>query len=173
LNEDRDLAAQKYETIRLRLTKIFYARGCQTAEELADDTIDRVTKKVDSIAENYEGDPSLYFYAVAKNVFLEFTRKPAPNELPGNLREQNRSNQDELEIRDRCLEKCLKKLPNKQNTFILKYYESDKKEKIENRKEMMQELDLSAQNLRVRAYRIRDRLQKCLFKCLEKNSETF
>ena len=170
LNEDRDLAAEKYETIRLRLTKIFYARGCREAEELADDTIERVTKKVDSVAENYEGDPALYFYGVAKNVFLEQTRKPVANELPPNLQnEPDESTPDELEARDRCLEKCLKKLSEEESKFILKYYKSEKAQKIENRKKMMQKLDITVEALRVRAFRIREKLQKCVFQCIEQN----
>ena len=42
LDADRERAGCKYEAIRLRLIKIFTCRGCQDAEELADEAINRV-----------------------------------------------------------------------------------------------------------------------------------
>ena len=62
LDTDRDRAGSKYETIRLRLIKIFTCRGCLEVEELADETINRVVSRVDEVASDYQGDhPSLYF----------------------------------------------------------------------------------------------------------------
>src|SRR5882762_2150995 len=78
LDTNRDQAAQKYEKIRTRLIKIFICRGCGEADDLADETINRVTAKVDSIANSYTGDPALYFYGVAQKVHLEYLRsRPA------------------------------------------------------------------------------------------------
>ncbi|MEZ5427706.1 MAG: hypothetical protein R2747_15665 [Pyrinomonadaceae bacterium] len=169
LDQDPNLAGQKYELIRQRLIKIFLARGSRTAEELADQTIERVTGKMDFLAENYEGDPALYFYGVAKNVFRESLQKPDSVELPTNLA-QNHSDSEELEIKDRCLGKCLKELSPEQREFILKYYEKDRQEKIDQRRHLSEELEISSEALRVRAFRIRLRLQECLLKCLKENS---
>lgn len=170
LDKDRKSAAEKYESIRLRLTKIFYARGCYLAEELTDDTIERVSKKVVDIADTYEGDPAIYFYAVAKNVFREWTRKPREEELPEKAT-FNESNNKEAELRDRCLTKCLETLSVKQSEFIVEYYKRDKKQKIELRKQMAKELNLSSEALRVRAFRIRSILQKCVLECVEKQNK--
>lgn len=75
LDADRERAGCKYEAIRLRLIKIFTCRGCQAAEELADETINRVIGRIVEIANGYRGDPALYFYGVAQKVFLEYSRK--------------------------------------------------------------------------------------------------
>src|SRR6266571_4389824 len=75
LNADRVLAGKKYEAIRLRLIKIFTCRGCPEAEDLADETINRVTARVEEVANTYEGDPALYFYGVAQKLHLEYLRK--------------------------------------------------------------------------------------------------
>ena len=165
LDKDRKSAAEKYESIRLRLTKIFYARGCHLAEELTDETIERVTRKVPNIAETYEGDPAIYFYAVAKNVFREWTRKPKEEELSDKsiLKESNKA---EAEIRDRCLTKCMDTISSKQKDFIVDYYKRDKKDKIEFRKKMAEELEITKEALRVRAFRVRGILQKCVIKCV-------
>jgi hypothetical protein len=63
LDSDRDKAASKYERIRLRLIRIFAARGCCDAEDLSDQTINVIVGKIDWLTENYEGEPALYFYA--------------------------------------------------------------------------------------------------------------
>jgi len=168
LDPDRELAGEKYEQIRTRLLKIFYARGCHLAEELADDTIERVTRKVGQLIGTYDGDPAYYFYGVAKNVFKEFTRKPKSDELPDTL-VQAESNSVEKEENDRCLTECLSKLTRKNSEFILEYYQRDKQAKIDCRKRMMDRLDISHEALRIRAYRIRNTLQKCVLKCLKEN----
>src|SRR5712692_5852224 len=74
LDTNREQAAQKYEKIRTSLIKIFTCRGCGEADDLADETINRVTAKVDIIASSYSGDPALYFYGVAQKVHLEYLR---------------------------------------------------------------------------------------------------
>ena len=77
LDPDRDKAGEKYERIRRRLIAVFASRGCCDTEDLADKTINVVTSKIDWLVENYVGDPAPYFYAVAKNIFLE-SIKPKP-----------------------------------------------------------------------------------------------
>ncbi len=154
LDADEEKAGRVYETIRLRLMKIFYARGCQTADELADETIDRVVKNINNLVGSYEGNPNLYFYGVARRVFLEQTRKPQNRELPKNLI-RIETDTEELEKRDSCLTECLQKLPTEDSDFILRYYKGEKSEKIGRRQRMMKELEISSETLRVRAFRIR------------------
>jgi RNA polymerase sigma factor (sigma-70 family) len=165
LDSDRESAAQKYEAIRLRLTKIFYARSCHIAEELTDVTVERVTNKVSELINTYEGDPAIYFYAVAKNVFREWLRKPKPEELPERVSFKE-ANTDEAELRDRCLTKCMTEISAKQAEFIIEYYQRDKKRKIELRKKLADQMGVSNETLRVRAYRIRNILQKCVLECV-------
>ena len=155
-----------YEDIRIRLIRIFEARGCLAADELADETIDRVTKKIDFLRGTYKGDPRLYFYGVAKNVFREYLRKPKTGALPFTLAQSSNRNSEKLERRDVCLAKCLDRLPKAERDFILEYYEGEKSKKIQNRRMMMEKLDLTPQALRVKAFRIRTKLQKCLFRSL-------
>lgn len=159
LDGDREMAGQRYEAIRLRLNKKFFGWGCAYAEELADETIDRVIKKIDFLRENYEGDPTPYFYAVAKKVFVEFIRKPATQELPLNLAHKQ-FDTEKLENLDQCLSKCLKQLSADQRRLILNYYSKDSQMKLRQRRQMTEDLRITPENLRVRAHRIRHKLQK-------------
>jgi DNA-directed RNA polymerase specialized sigma24 family protein len=173
LNPDREIAGQKYESIRLRLIKIFYARGCSEAEEMTDRTIDVVIKKIDSIAETYQGDPALYCYGVARNIFLEFLAKPKKEELPETIVQLEIDNK-EIEKKHQCLTKCLSGLSSEQRVLITSYYVGERRIKIERRKELEKELGITNKALRVRAFRIRRILEECIQNCVKQNSdETF
>jgi RNA polymerase sigma factor (sigma-70 family) len=169
LNKNREIAGQKYESIRLRLIKIFYARGCSSAEELADETINRVIKKVDKIAETYEGDPASYFYGVAKNVFREYTRRPKTEELP-DIIAQAETSVAENDTYNRCIRKCLNKIKPEQLKLLTKYYKGKKGDKIARRKEIEQNLDITNRTLRIRIFRIKKILYKCIQNCKKQES---
>jgi DNA-directed RNA polymerase specialized sigma24 family protein len=173
LDADPETAGREYERIRTRLIKVLHTRGCLAADELADETIDRVIRKVDSIAGSYKGEPTLYFLAVARNVFLEHTRKPKFEELPRGL-VKNDPEPDETESHYKCLSECLAKLPAGQRQLVLGYYEGVKQAKIDRRKQLVELLGTTNQALRVRVLRLRLTLQKCVLSCVDNNLyETF
>src|SRR5690348_11360969 len=62
LGPDEELAAQKYKSIRSRLIVMFKARRCVFAEDLADATIERVTRKLSDLNFRFSGDPALFCY---------------------------------------------------------------------------------------------------------------
>src|ERR1051326_5706272 len=48
LDSDRERAAEKYETLRLKLVKFFEWRACAVAaQDLADEVINRVARRID------------------------------------------------------------------------------------------------------------------------------
>ena len=163
LAPDRDQAAIRYEDIRCRLIRIFMNRGCNQAEELTDETINRVTIKLREIKQDYVGDPALYFYAVANKVHLEHVRRrPAPQVTP-----QPSSSSDETEREYECLERCMQQLPADQREMVLQYYREDRRAKIDHRKEMAERMGIALNALRIRVHRIRLMLQQCMQNCLE------
>jgi DNA-directed RNA polymerase specialized sigma24 family protein len=164
LDSNAETAGEKYERIRHRLIHLFIARGCYEAEMLADRTIDRVTSKVPQIGPTFVGEPSVYFYAVANKVHMEW------------LREQKREREstfidltadppdDEKEYT--CLESCLEKLPRDAREVILEYYRDEKSAKIERRKKLAERLGVSTGALQIRTSRIRARLSDCVGNCV-------
>lgn len=167
LNEDREIAGYKYESIRFKLKKFFYARGCTHAEELADATIDRVLNKIEVLQKNYIGNPILYFMGVAKYVFLEYVKKDFEKELPPNLTDKDWFNDDDTEHLYFCLHESLQKIPAKEREFILEYYSGSKKDKIRRRKQMSRKLNISNQTMHVQAFRIRTKLHKFFMENLD------
>jgi DNA-directed RNA polymerase specialized sigma24 family protein len=173
LDADRDRAGRKYESIRLRLIKIFTCRGCHQAEELADETINRVVARVVELASGYQGDPALYFYGVSQKVHLEYLRKahsqpvnfPLATEISQNT--QTIDLTSDIEPEYECLERCLEQLPPDNRDLVLRYYQQERKAKIEHRKSLATELGIAVNALRIRAHRIRLVLQRCVRDCIE------
>ncbi len=175
LDADRDRAGQKYESIRLRLIKIFTCRGCHEAEELADETINRVIARVDEIASGYRGDPALYFYGVSHRILLEYARKthgPLTN-VPADsaavaLGTPPLVLTQDIEPEYQCLENCLERLPAEQRDLVVRYYQQERQAKIDHRKLLATELGIAVNALRLRAHRIRLTLQRCVLDCMER-----
>jgi RNA polymerase sigma factor (sigma-70 family) len=177
LDADRERAGKKYENIRHSLIKIFSWRGCAEAEDLADETIDRVGHKVKVLAPTYTGDPALYFFGVAKKLLLEYNRRktalqPLPAKLPDLAEPQ--AEPDASEQMRECLRNCLQRLSPQNRDLILSYYQQTKRAKIDSRKGLAQKLTIAANALRVRVHRIRTSMQICIENCLkEQKDETY
>src|SRR5215213_1711917 len=166
LDPDRERAGTKYEEIRTSLINIFSWRGFKDAEDLTDETISRVAAKTPDIAKDYQGDPALYFYAVAKKMFFEAQRRDQRlASLPANPpAESTYQNDDEGPEYD-CLEQCLNQLPPPDRELILLYYQQEHP-KIRQRKELAKRLQLTPNTIRVRTHRIRIILYACIEKCV-------
>jgi DNA-directed RNA polymerase specialized sigma24 family protein len=171
LDADRERAGHRYEAIRARLIKIFTCRGCSAAEELADETINRVTAKVVDVAVNYDGDPALYFYGVAHKVHLEYLRKSQQTTVAPDFTHHAAPDvlADDFEPEYQCLEGCLGHLNADNRDLVLRYYQQDKKAKIEHRKMLANELGIAVNALRIRVHRIRLSLLWCVQECLEQS----
>jgi len=163
LNPDRDLAAQKYESIRRRLIEIFASRGFTDAESLADETIDRVISKVEKVSEGWVGDPAYFFLGVARKIMLEKS-KPGPSVLPPPM--PNGDQTDRRELEDRCLEKCLGLLSQEDRELILEYVNGKKKE----RREQAERLKLTPNALRLRVHQIKKTIRPCVKDCLKEET---
>jgi hypothetical protein len=161
LDPDREKAGEKYEKIQRRLIRIFTARGCCDADDLADVTMNVVSSKIDWLIANYVGDPSLYFYAVAKKIYLESIKPrpepPPPAPLPDN---------SEVERACACLDRCLLELDPGEALLITRYHEDDGRGRIQYRKQLAAELKISRNALRIRACHLHARLKLCVEKCL-------
>jgi DNA-directed RNA polymerase specialized sigma24 family protein len=164
LNPDRDLAAQRYLTIRLGLVRVFVSKGCSDAEHLADEVIKRVTRRLPEFRGSYVGEPARYFHGVARNLIRESYR---PKEIATDLTPvasiKITNGSDEYE----CLLRCLKFLEPAKRELILDYHVYEGHDKIEQHEIMARELGISEGALRGRAHHIRAKLEECVLKCTQ------
>lgn len=163
LDPSHEAAGHKYEMIRTRLIKIFINQGCSNAEDLADITFNRVIGRLSEIRDGYVGDPAYYFYGVARKVYLESLRR---KEIATGLLAPAAPAEIKTDLTRECLQKCLQTLPQDQRELVLEYYLNEKRAKIAHRRQLAEELGLTANALRLRAHRIRITLEKCVLKCV-------
>ena len=162
------LSSPNYERLRARLIRIFACRGCHSPEDLADETIARVALKLDELARDYEGDPARYFVAVARNVYLEYTREPKWTELERDPNvPSSRSDRNLENTSAECLEVCLSKLDREDRSVVTEYYRYEKSAQIEHRKMLAEAYGMGLNAFRIRVHRIRGRLARCVAKCME------
>ena len=180
LDADRERAGEKYEQTRRKLIEFFEARGCHAPVEHADETINRVARKI------YEGeeiqDVARYFYGVARLLWMELLRERAKNPVPLDAvappstrstkeTEEIEEERAERERRVGCFETCLEQFTPDNRTFIIAYYREEKGAKIESRKAQADALGVSLNALRLRACRIKSILEKCVKQCVEQASK--
>src|SRR5437762_932343 len=161
LDADRERAGLLYERIRWRLVTILASRGCVLAEELSDETIDRVARRVADIEQIYIGDKAIYFLGVMNNVHHEYLRRPVAPRLI-----DTSDNVETREVIHVCLDNCLENLAPYSRQLIERYYAADKKAKIDLRKVIAHDLGIKPATLRLRALRIREKLQTCIESCM-------
>ncbi len=183
LDSDRQQAADRYEDLRQMLITFFEFRGSLHPEEQADETINRVARRMSEGQQINASSIETYAYAVARNIWRECIAQPhrvvdSLDELPLGIQSHQNprelkiqaAERDELERRLDCLERCLQALPPQQRELITNYYRGVKEVKIENRKELAEALGIPLNALRIRASRLRDRIEKCVNSCLERSS---
>lgn len=172
---DRDVAASIYLELRETLTNLFEINHCSDPQWLTDETFDRAAKKVHEVRKNYEGDPRLYFYGIARNLMKEDSKKikkyASLDELELAAQTIDEPNQETAEMREACLQSCLNKLDAEKRQLIRSYYEKEKQAKINHRAEMAKELGLKVETLRVNIHRIRITLVECIERCLERRAQ--
>ena len=167
--DDPDRGGKKYLEIRSNLIRFFEWRGCPFPDDHADETINRMAKRV---AEGEEIlNPSGYALGVARLLVLEIVKgrqreQAALSEMTPDTEPHVEENDGEGRIE--CLRECLGSLSSDNRQLILEYYEGEKGDKIRNRKKLIERLGIPVNTLRMRALRLRERLQVCVEDCLSR-----
>jgi len=164
LDPDRDTAGQKYVVIRKGLIRIFISHGISDAEYYADETIDRVSKRLPEIRATYVGDATRYFHGVARNITLEARRK---REVATDVVPERTTEEISKDDMSECLSECLKDLPSDKRELILDYHLYQGRAKVEHHREMAAELSISEGALRTRAHHLRVSLANCVMECVK------
>ena len=176
LDEGADSDGQKYLEMRRRLVAYFDRKNCSTPDELADETLNRVARRLEEEGAIETDAPARYCYTLARHVFMEHLRGARRSDaLVEEMRRRPRGDEmaesetsDDSEIREKtlgCLEQCTAKLEALNREIITRYYTGKERTKIENRRALAEELGVTANALRIRACRIRDRLEECVRRC--------
>ncbi|MGH9882006.1 MAG: hypothetical protein ACRD6N_11275 [Pyrinomonadaceae bacterium] len=177
LDQGTSSSGESYLEMRRRLVAYFDRKHCPAPDELADETLNRVARRLKEEGTIISDAPAHYCYIVARFVLLEFLRKQKPH-VSFNERLLSRQTvpidempdmseaQEEGERRWRCLEGCLAGMEAVSRELIVGYYHGDHRTRIENRSAMAGKLGITINALSIRACRIRRKLEDCIHKCL-------
>jgi len=176
LDNDPVEAAEQYELLRLKLIKCVSWKGCpeSQADALADTVLDRVAIKI------HKGEQiqniTAYACEVLRFVWLEHSRRQKEDTTPGDdfpeiAVQPEIAILEDPDVRMNCLRICLNEVvPDKDDRkLIVGYYDADESRKNkEQRKDLAAKLGLTMTTLKVKACRIRARLETCINECVSR-----
>ncbi|MGH9761806.1 MAG: hypothetical protein ACREAC_13340, partial [Blastocatellia bacterium] len=80
-DEGADSGGRRYLDIRARLVRYFDRKNCLIPDELADETLNRVARRLEEEGSIETDAPAHYCYIIARFVFMEHLRKPGVQTL--------------------------------------------------------------------------------------------
>ena len=172
LDEGADSQGERYLEMRRRLVAYFDRRNRPAPDVLADETFDRVSRTLEESGRIKVSPPARYCYVVARFVLLEDIRKgrrdvPFDETRPlaqYELAESAATEQTAERSLD-CLRRCLARLKPEDRHLIVEYYRDAKRQRIDRRRELAQQLGITMNALGIRAWRLRASLESCVAAC--------
>lgn len=171
LDEGVDSGGKKYVEMRRRLAIYFDRRNCLSPDELADETFNRVARRLEEEGAISDTPPARYCYIVARFVFLEYVRRTrhesakldvGSDALRSPVAGPTGSDGEIAQKVLDSLERCLQQLDPRDRELILEYYRGEQRAKIERRRELAARLGLTMNAVSIRACRIREKLEACV-----------
>jgi DNA-directed RNA polymerase specialized sigma24 family protein len=163
LASDRETAGRKFESLRRRLLQYFSYESCVFPDKWADETLDRVAKRISEGAPI--DDVDVFTRGVARMVLRE-----------ARLAENRDRNLTELPVPDpsgderdaACLDDCTAALSPAARDLVLQYFLGTCSSRPAARKALAAKLGIEMDALRSRALRARRQLEACVRECREK-----
>jgi DNA-directed RNA polymerase specialized sigma24 family protein len=165
LERDAQSVEEGYLYCRFKLVKFFAWRRCEDPDSLADETISRLLKNVQSGQEISSDKPYSYVYAIATNVFREYIRAKKKDLALVAIDEARGIGITTVE--DDCQRQCVEKMPIEKRELLARYYLDD-----EDREVIANESGLSLNALRLQVHRIKHGLKRCVEECRKHSGDT-
>jgi DNA-directed RNA polymerase specialized sigma24 family protein len=154
-----------FRRCRHKLVKFFAWRQCADPDDLADETISRLLKNIGRGLQISSNNPYSYVYAIAGNVFREYTRSRGKLVSLGTLEEVREPTVPDAI--DESYAYCLGQLEPAQRELLREYY-------LENNQpeDVAQKHKLSLNALRLQIHRIKLSLRRCKDNYKKQTGET-
>jgi DNA-directed RNA polymerase specialized sigma24 family protein len=175
LDDGVESQGRRYLEMRRRLVAYFDRRDRHAAEELADETLNRVARTLEQ-SEIATRPPARYCHVIARFVLLEDIRSDRRRLVldepriaaASQVRAAEAVNQDGDPAHERrlsCLERCLAELNPAKRDLIVEYYRDARRQGIDRRRHLAERLGVTMNALSLRAFRLRDTLMACVDGC--------
>jgi DNA-directed RNA polymerase specialized sigma24 family protein len=176
LDDGTDSQGRTYLEMRRRLVSYFDRRNRPFADELADETFNRIGRTLETDGAIATTPPARYCYVIARFVLLEDIRRGSRTVAVDEGRtaaviERGLTNSgvsEEALLREKrltCLDRCLQELKPAQRDLAIEYYRDAKRQRIDRRRGIAERLGITMNALGIRASRIRTTLETCMNAC--------
>ena len=183
IDADPQQAAGAYQQIHSKLARFFEWKGCVPGVEFADETMDRLARRLEQGLESQPGNPYLYIHGIAQNIARErWRRGPFPQSIeevapkhvsvPSFQPQLTKARTADTDRRLVCLHECLDRLAPSHRELLVAYHLEGSGVHISRRRDLAARLNLPAAALRLRVYRIRQQLTRCVTRCADTRVET-
>jgi DNA-directed RNA polymerase specialized sigma24 family protein len=173
LDDGVDSYGERYLEMRQRLISYFDRRDRPFADDLADETLNRIGQTLERGDVIAIRPQARYCYIVARFVLLEDIRRgrrrvgvdeswvgdDESSVVQRRAADLDDERSTDIDERLEHLDQCLQELTTEQRTLIVEYYRDDGREKIARRADMARRLGITINALSIRACRIRTMLQ--------------
>jgi DNA-directed RNA polymerase specialized sigma24 family protein len=176
LDDGADSHGERYLEMRRRLVTYFDRRNRPNADELADDTLNRIARTLEQAGVIATTPPARYCYVIARFVLLESLRRDRRFVPLKESRDIDVSGRRPIGLiadervsieahRLDCLDRCLDELRPEQRDLAIEYYRDVRRQRIERRRDLAKRLGITMNALAIRACRLRDGLMSCVEAC--------
>jgi len=153
-----------YEAVRERLVRFFRAKGATSSEELADNTFERVARKLASDERLLDVSPA-YVFGVARLIWRESLRRERTHRrgverLSHVCDDDGTDTEASLDENMRVWKRLLDELAPADKHLLCAYYEGSGQPRIDRRQEMVRDLGIKPGLLRARVHRLRLQLER-------------
>jgi DNA-directed RNA polymerase specialized sigma24 family protein len=170
LSSDKERAGELYLHMHGKLVRYFSWHMCAHPEDLADEALDRVCRRLET-GEQVEQIIS-YILGVARRILLEQRRSLLTQ---GTLLDERTLTRPAEEGADdsimECLEWCLEKLAPESRALLVEYYSPEASSRAWVRQTIADRLGLSLNALRNRVLRLRRNMETCISGCRQGGGE--
>ncbi|MCA2979985.1 MAG: hypothetical protein INH41_14265 [Myxococcaceae bacterium] len=153
-----------YRRVHARVSSFFRWKGLGDGAALADETLDRASRRLDEGGVHTQA-PMALLLGIARFVAMEAQRKEAQQRTAerSTAADAGASGDERVEAEVTALEGCLSTLFPSERALVLEYYrEGSGRSRIESRQRQAQALGIGLNALRIRAFRLRERLEQCI-----------
>lgn len=163
-SSNQDEAAIAYNELRNSLVRFFQVKGDSDPDEAADLTLDRAALKIskNTSIENLMG----YCLGVARFIFLERVKRTKKlNDAAAEFYRRRNSSEIFQETDDELFvfRECLEELTNAEKLFLRSYFVDLPSSELEKRRrQICVENDITPNTLRLKVFRLRQRLENCV-----------
>ena len=166
LDDGVDSDGQAYLEVRRRLVAYFGRRNRPRAEDLADETFDRIAQTLQRDGAIAVSPPAKYCYTVARFVLLEDLRREHQHTGLDEMSWRRHlmatspwsiEPAESIEIQEQrleCLERRLQELSPERRALVIEYYRDARRQRIEHRRELAKQLGITINALCIRVSRI-------------------